>query len=100
VTRRTATAVVLAACLSIGGLAVPACNKAGPYRAACTDLCTTLAGDCELPGYEGAAACIPSCEEEMADADQPEELLDCYGDADCSVEALIACKRLDDAGRL
>ena len=95
--RRIAIAVALLGAL---GLLAVACDDGGPYRAACTDLCTVLAGECELPGYAGAAACIPSCEGEMGDADDPEDLLDCYDDAGCSVEALVECKRLSDADRL
>ncbi len=89
-----------ASLLAVLGLLAAACDRGGPYRAACTELCSALAGECELPGYSGAAACIPSCEEEMDDADDPEDLLDCYGDAGCAVEALIECKRLSDAERL
>jgi len=100
VTQRTRIVALAATLLLAAGAALASCDAAGPFRSACTDLCNTLAGDCELPGYEGAVACIPSCEEEMGDADEPESLLDCYGDAGCDVEALIACKRLDDAGRL
>lgn len=91
---------IIASLFGALGLLAAACDNGGPYRGACTDLCTVLAGECELPGYAGAAACIPSCEEEMGDADDPEDLLDCYDDAGCSVEALIECKRMSDADRL
>ena len=36
-------------------LGVVACSNGGPYTEACSDLCHTLAIDCELPGYEAYA---------------------------------------------
>ena len=86
--------------LAASGVLLVACNPRSVYHDACDELCVTLSLDCELPGYTGEVACTANCEEEMDDADEPWELLDCYDDAGCSVVELIECKRLDDAGRL
>ena len=81
-------------------LGVVACSNGGPYTEACSDLCQTLAIDCELPGYEGSGSCVANCELELETEPDGDALLQCYQDAECSTVDLIECKRLSEGDRL
>ena len=81
-------------------LALAACSESGPYTDACSDLCQTLAIDCELPGYEGSGSCVANCELELETEPDGDALLACYQEAGCSTVDLIECKRLSEMDRL
>lgn len=91
---------LLAMFLVTAPLALAACGSSGPYADACAELCSTLALDCELPGYEGSGSCAANCELELEAEPDGDALLRCYQDAGCSTVELIECKRLSEMGRL
>jgi len=82
------------------GVFLSSCGaEVSPYHEDCLDLCNTLVGECELPGYQ-SSSCVPNCEAELDGPLGGPDLLTCYTDAGCSTTALIACKRLAESHRL
>jgi len=82
------------------GATLAACGDDGPHADACSDLCQTLAMDCQLPGYEGSGSCVANCELELETEPDGDAQLQCYQDAGCSTVELIGCKRLSEMDRL